>query len=192
MLIKIGIGNAEENAFPLTLRLPLEGPGKAVSKVSVAKHIVAESRKLQTSHIRIGIGTVSVIDRIAGSHSVARGGAEWIVAGSDHIDVRTDNLPRLLGSDVGEANRGLPGNLLLVGGAPLLSSRILEIYRDVVRRRCIAERLKGAPGDRAGAGAPTAGRPSAGWVIHRAGRVKWVGGDRIADSLSSRGGIVEP
>src|SRR5665213_79651 len=110
--------------------------------VAEAGNVVAKRRELDARIIGGRVRAVSVVDGIARCNSIARGGAERIVAWRDHIEVLADDLTGLLGPDIRHPQGRLPGDLLLEGGVPLLESRVLQVDGNVVCRRCVPERLE--------------------------------------------------
>src|SRR5665213_1346052 len=102
--------------------------------IAEAGNIVAERREFDSSIVGGRRGAVSVVDGVARCYAIAVGGAEGIVAGSDHVEVMTDDQTGLTRTDIRHPQGRLPWDLLLKGGVPLLESRVLKVDGNVVRR----------------------------------------------------------
>ena len=95
LLIEEGIGHAKDETSGLALSLCLERCGKAVTNVAEAGNVIAESRNFEPRAIRRRVSAVPIVERIARCDSVARGCAEGIVVGRNHVEIVTDNLASL-------------------------------------------------------------------------------------------------
>jgi len=96
-----------------------------VADVSVAEDIIAEDGEFDSSIVGRRVGAVPVINGIAGSNTVACGRTERVIAGSNLVEIDSHNLTYLVSPDVGKPHGGLPGDLLLIGGVPLIQTRVL-------------------------------------------------------------------